>query len=89
MPFGMVAPTALLVAASLAVTVLAGPISTITTRSAEAAQDVSRYRFAVLGDQSAENDATGKPGRTVEMQHSDPSITDENSVLEPLEGAQK
>lgn len=89
MPFGMVAPTALLVAASLAVTVLAGPISTITTRSAEAAQDVSRYRVAVLGDQSAENDATVKPGRTVEMQHSDPSVTDENSVLEPLEGAQK
>ena len=89
MPVGMVAPTALLVAASLAVTVLAGPISTITTRSAEAAQDVSRYRTAVLGDQSAENSAAVKPGRTVEMQHSDPNQPDENSVLEPLEGAHK
>ena len=85
MPFGMVAPTALLVAASIAVTVLAGPISTITTRSAEAAQDVQNYRTAVLGPQSTENDATSKPGRTVEMDNQRGNSVDEHPVLEPLE----
>ncbi|MFP7666170.1 MAG: Na+/H+ antiporter subunit D [Corynebacterium pyruviciproducens] len=85
MPFGMVAPTALLVAASIAVTVLAGPISTITTRSAEAAQDIQNYRTAVLGPQSTENDATSKPGRTVEMDNQRGNSVDEHPVLEPLE----
>ncbi|MCK7638390.1 Na+/H+ antiporter subunit D [Corynebacterium pygosceleis] len=49
MPFGMVAPTVLLVVASLSVSVLAGPISAVTGRSAESAQDVAVYRRAVLG----------------------------------------
>lgn len=51
MPIGMVAPTALLVAASLAVTVLAGPLSAVTTRSAESISDQDTYRTAVLGTQ--------------------------------------
>ncbi|MDU0479002.1 Na+/H+ antiporter subunit D [Staphylococcus chromogenes] len=49
MPIGMVAPTALLVSASLAVTVLAGPLSAVTTRSAESITNVNIYRSAVLG----------------------------------------
>lgn len=59
MPWGMVLPTGLLVAASLAVTLLAGPISGVTGRSAESAQDVNHYRNAVLGT-TADN-----PGRTL------------------------
>ena len=89
MPFGMVAPTALLVAASIAVTVLAGPISTITTRSAEAAQDVSRYRTAVLGEQSTENDAAVKPGRTPEMNLQGHDDQLEVPVIETSQGANK
>ncbi|AKK04012.1 Na+/H+ antiporter subunit D [Corynebacterium epidermidicanis] len=49
MPLGMVAPTALLVMASLAVTLLAGPLSAVTTRSAESITNVEIYREAVLG----------------------------------------
>ena len=49
MPVGMVASTATLIAASLAVTVLAGPIAGVTGRAAESAQDVTIYRSAVLG----------------------------------------
>ncbi|WIM67393.1 Na+/H+ antiporter subunit D [Corynebacterium breve] len=52
LPFGMVASTATLVAASLSITVLAGPISGITGRAAESAQDVTIYRTAVLGDRA-------------------------------------
>lgn len=59
MPWGMVLPTSLLVAASLSVTLLAGPISGVTGRSAESAQDVNHYRDAVLGT-TADN-----PGRTL------------------------
>ena len=60
MPWGMVLPTSLLVAASLSVTLLAGPISGVTGRSAESAQDVNHYRDAVLGTTAADN-----PGRTL------------------------
>ncbi|MFV8381619.1 Na+/H+ antiporter subunit D [Corynebacterium hindlerae] len=61
MPVGMVAPTAVLVAASLAVTVLAGPLSGVATRSATTSLDVTQYRTAVLGtDDSA-------PGRTASL----------------------
>ncbi len=49
MPVGMVASTATLIAASVAVTVLAGPIAGVTGRAAESAQDVEIYRTAVLG----------------------------------------
>lgn len=54
LPFGMVASTALLVAASTSITFLAGPISGVTSRAAESAQDRSIYQYAVLGD-SADN----------------------------------
>lgn len=50
LPLGMVGSTALLVAASTAITFLAGPISGITSRAAESAQDTSIYQYAVLGD---------------------------------------
>ena len=65
MPVGMVASTATLIAASLAVTVLAGPIAGVTGRAAESAQDISIYRTAVLGT-TADN-----PGRTLDQQRLD------------------
>lgn len=65
MPVGMVSSTATLIAASLAVTVLAGPIAGITGRAAESAQDVSIYRTAVLGTDY------DNPGRTVDQQRLD------------------
>ncbi|QNE90189.1 Na+/H+ antiporter subunit D [Corynebacterium incognita] len=49
LPFGMVASTAALVAASVSITFLAGPISGVTSRAAESAQDNSIYQYAVLG----------------------------------------
>ena len=49
LPAGMVASTATLVAASVAITVLAGPISAITGRAADSALDTALYRNAVLG----------------------------------------
>ena len=48
-PFGMIASTTLLVAASTSITFLAGPISGVTSRAAESAQDTSIYQYAVLG----------------------------------------
>ena len=71
MPSGMVAPTVLLVAASLAVSVLAGPISAVTGRSAESAQDVAVYRRAVLGPGYL------NPGRTLIPGQSGPIPDDE------------
>ena len=65
MPVGMVASTATLIAASLAVTVLAGPIASVTGRAAESAQDVSIYRSAVLGTTADD------PGRTVDQRRLD------------------
>lgn len=56
MPVGMVAPTSALVVASLLVTVLAGPLTGVASRAAEASLDVEIYRSAVLG--------TPNPGRT-------------------------
>lgn len=49
-PFGMLGATALLVIASTSITFLAGPISGITSRAAESAQDTSIYQYAVLGE---------------------------------------
>jgi len=49
-PFGMVGATALLVIASTSITFLAGPISGVTSRAAESAQDTSIYQYAVLGE---------------------------------------
>lgn len=48
-PRGMVGATALLAAASLAMTPLAGPISAVTTRAAETAHDTDEYRTTILG----------------------------------------
>ena len=70
MPFGMVASTSVLVIASLLVAVLAGPISAITGRAAESAQDVNIYRTAVLGP-NYEN-----PHRTLEMERYDQNLDD-------------
>ena len=50
LPFGMVTSTTMLVAASVSITFLAGPISGVTSRSAESAQDKSIYQYAVLGE---------------------------------------
>nr|WP_115685809.1 Na+/H+ antiporter subunit D [Corynebacterium senegalense] len=48
LPAGMFLSTATLVAASLAITVLAGPIAAVTDRAAESAADRTIYRSAVL-----------------------------------------
>ncbi|MFS0320289.1 Na+/H+ antiporter subunit D [Corynebacterium striatum] len=60
-PFGMLASTSLLVLASVSITFLAGPISGVTSRAAESAQDDTIYRYAVLGD-NADN-----PSRTLDQ----------------------
>ena len=49
-PAGMFLSTAFLVLASTSITFLAGPISNITDRAAQSAQDLSIYRSAVLID---------------------------------------
>ena len=49
-PTGMFLSTAFLVLASTSITFLAGPISNITDRAAQSAQDLSIYRSAVLLD---------------------------------------
>lgn len=61
MPLGMVGPTSLLVAASIAVTVLAGPLSNVTARAAEASLDIGSYRDAVLPT------VQHAPGRTPQL----------------------
>ena len=53
-PAGMFLATAFLVAASTSITFLAGPISNVTDRAAQSAQDLSIYRAAVLGDDQRE-----------------------------------
>lgn len=53
LPFGMFASTALLVIASTVITFVAGPVSGITSRSAESAQDQTIYQDAVLGEHYA------------------------------------
>lgn len=66
MPFGMVAPTVFLVAASVAVTVLAGPLSIITDRAAANVSNVDGYRAAVLGVTDYDDpSALPEPGRTL------------------------
>ncbi|GAB3073388.1 Na+/H+ antiporter subunit D [Corynebacterium aquatimens] len=62
-PPGMVLSTATLVAASVSITFLAGPISAITGRAAESALDISIYRSAVLGPEWTEDT---EPGRTLD-----------------------
>ena len=64
-PFGMIAATAMLVLASTAISVVAGPIASITDRAANSTQDVNIYRTAVLGtDPSA-------PTRNLELERLD------------------
>ncbi|MEJ5920409.1 MULTISPECIES: Na+/H+ antiporter subunit D [unclassified Corynebacterium] len=53
MPIGMVAPTMFLVVASVAVSVVAGPLSGIAERAAANVSDVQHYREAVLGVEGA------------------------------------
>lgn len=71
-PVGMIGSTATLIAASLAVTVLAGPILSITDRAAESAQDTNNYRTAVLGDNF------DNPSRSLDQQRLD----DRSDVLD-------
>ncbi|UDL80086.1 Na+/H+ antiporter subunit D [Corynebacterium uberis] len=60
LPFGMLGSTTLLVAASLGLTVFAGPLVAVAGRAADSAQNVQVYRSAVLGDDFSE------PGRTLD-----------------------
>ena len=89
MPVGMVASTATLIAASVAVTVLAGPIAGVTGRAAESAQDVDIYRTAVLGtnwdnptrvlDQPRLDDGSDSlDNRTAPLPEPAPAIEEEN-----------
>ncbi|MDY3126987.1 MAG: Na+/H+ antiporter subunit D [Corynebacterium sp.] len=52
LPFGMFGATALLVTCSVSISFLAGPISGVTSRSAESVQDKTIYQYAVLGDRA-------------------------------------
>ena len=64
-PFGMIAATAMLVLASTAISVVAGPIASITDRAANSTQDVNIYRTAVLGTDPSE------PTRNLELERLD------------------
>ena len=66
MPLGMVAPTVFLVAVSVAVSVLAGPLSDVSNRAAANVSDVDGYRAAVLGVRDPGDQAgLTEPGRTL------------------------
>lgn len=64
-PFGMIAATSMLVLASTAISVVAGPIASITDRAANSTQDVNIYRTAVLGTDPSE------PTRNLELERLD------------------
>ena len=64
-PFGMIAATAMLVLASSAISVVAGPIASITDRAANSTQDVNIYRTAVLGTDPSE------PTRNLDLERLD------------------
>ena len=64
-PFGMIAATTMLVLASTAISVVAGPIASITDRAANSTQDVNIYRTAVLGTDPSE------PTRNLELERLD------------------
>lgn len=75
MPVGMVMPTALLVIASVGVTVLAGPLSNVATEAASNVANVDEYRAAVLGIDSADDkglEQLKNPGRAKSPWESDP-----------------
>ena len=61
----MIAATAMLVLASSAISVVAGPIASITDRAANSTQDVNIYRTAVLGTDPSE------PTRNLELERLD------------------
>jgi len=80
-PTGMFLSTAFLVLASTSITFLAGPISNITDRAAQSAQDLSIYRSAVLIDDpsaptrnlDAFREQTGAGGGRDSLEHRDSS----------------
>lgn len=85
MPLGMVMPTALLVMASVGVTVLAGPLSNVATEAASNVANVDEYRAAVLGIDSADDkglEQLKNPGRTKSPWKSDPVTERPTSTLE-------
>lgn len=85
MPLGMVIPTALLVIASVGVTVLAGPLSNVATEAASNVANVDDYRAAVLGIESADDkglEQLKNPGRTKSPWESDPVTERPTSTLE-------
>lgn len=87
MPLGMVMPTALLVIASVGVTVLAGPLSNVATEAASNVANVDEYRAAVLGIDSADDkglEQLENPDRTKSPWKSD-SATER--AISTLEGA--
>lgn len=72
-PAGMVAATSVLVACSLGLTVVAGPVSAVTTRAANSVQDTSTYQDAVLGSGRYGDDLD--PTRTLD-QESNAEVSD-------------
>lgn len=85
MPLGMVMPTALLVIASVGVTLLAGPLSNVATEAASNVANVDDYRAAVLGIESADDkglEQLKNPGRTKSPWESDPVTEHATSTLE-------
>ncbi|WP_291314003.1 Na+/H+ antiporter subunit D [Corynebacterium sp. UBA2622] len=54
LPMGMLLSTAMLVLASLSITVLAGPMTSVTDRAAESANDRTIYRGSVLRPEDGE-----------------------------------
>ena len=85
MPLGMVMPTALLVIASVGVTVLAGPLSNVATEAASNVANVDEYRAAVLGIDSADDkglEQLENPGRTKSPWKSDSATERATSTLE-------
>lgn len=85
MPLGMVMPTALLVMASVGVTVLAGPLSNVATEAASNVANVDEYRAAVLGIDSADDkglEQLKNPGRTKSPWESTPVTERATSTLE-------
>lgn len=82
-PVGMVAATAALVIASCSVTLVAGPVSAVTTRAADSVQDKQVYRSAVLGEDYSSpsrstdsgNQVTESSGDDLDVRKSEASST--------------
>lgn len=73
-PPGMFLATSVLVGASLAVTVLAGPLMGITDRAAESTQDTQVYQSAVLSNEGVRAQATGSAPHAVAPAEADQPI---------------